>query len=89
LSPKADREGSNRPATPATADSFEAAYRELQQVVDQLEDGGLPLEDAVKLFERGSELVRQCQRIVDDAELRVTRLTAESSSPLTDPPAET
>ena len=66
---------------------FEGAYRELQQVIEQLEDGGLGLEDAVRLFERGSELVQVCQRIVDQAEQRVTRLAAESAAPQTDPPA--
>jgi exodeoxyribonuclease VII small subunit len=59
------------------AATFEDAYRELQRVIAQLDDGGLALEDAVRLFERGQELVKRCQRIVDDAELRVTRLAAE------------
>jgi exodeoxyribonuclease VII small subunit len=71
-----------------SAASFEDAYRELQQVIEQLEDGGLGLEDAVRLFERGSELVRVCQRIVDEAELRVTRLAAESAAPIADVSAE-
>ena len=67
--------------------SFEDAYSELQRVIEQLEDGGLGLEEAVQLFERGSELVQLCRRIVDAAELRVTRLAAESATPLTDAPA--
>lgn len=65
-------------------ESFEAAYRELQQVVAQLESGDLDLERAVQLFERGSLLVEQCERVVDTAELRVTKLVAESASPLSD-----
>jgi exodeoxyribonuclease VII small subunit len=68
--------------------SFEAAYRELQQVVAQLEDGSLELEHAVRLFERGSQLAQLCERIVDQAELRVTRLTSESASPLSDAPPD-
>ena len=67
-----------------TPESFEASYRELQQVVAQLESGDLDLERAVQLFERGSLLVQTCERIVDAAELRVTRLAAESASPLAD-----
>jgi exodeoxyribonuclease VII small subunit len=82
LSPKSDR--STTLASGSVA-SFEEAYRELQQVTEQLEDGGLGLEEAVRLFERGSELVRVCQRIVDAAELRVTRLAAESAASLTEP----
>ncbi len=68
--------------------SFEVAYRELQQVVAQLEDGGLDLERAILLFERGKQLVQLCERIVDRAELRVTRLAAESASPLADASVE-
>jgi exodeoxyribonuclease VII small subunit len=69
-------------------ETFEASYRELQQVVAQLESGDLDLERAVQLFERGSLLAQMCERIVDAAELRVTRLAAESASPLSDVPVE-
>jgi exodeoxyribonuclease VII small subunit len=75
--------------SPESGRSFEVAFRELQQVVEQLEDGGLELERAVQLFERGTELARACERIVDEAELRVTRLPAESASALSDAPVET
>jgi exodeoxyribonuclease VII small subunit len=90
LSPNPDvgpppRKPKGRAAEPL---SFEAAYRELQQVVDQLESGALDLEQAVHLFERGSQLVQTCERIVDEAQLRVTRLAAESASPLLDAPIE-
>ena len=70
------------------AESFEAAYRELQQVVAQLESGDLDLEHAVELFERGSQLVQVCERVVDAAELRVTRLATESASSLSDAPVD-
>ncbi len=80
LSPNPDRAAEPR--------SFEVAYRELQQVVAQLEDGGLDLERAIDLFERGSQLAQLCERIVDQAELRVTRLAAESAAPLADAPVE-
>jgi exodeoxyribonuclease VII small subunit len=68
--------------------TFESAYRELQHVVDQLESGELDLERTVQLFERGSQLVELCERIVDEAQLRVTRLTAESASPLSEASGE-
>ncbi len=80
LSPNPDRAAEPR--------SFEVAYRELQQVVAQLEDGGLDLERAIDLFERGTQLAQLCERIVDQAELRVTRLAAESAAPLADAAVE-
>ncbi|MDQ6671766.1 MAG: exodeoxyribonuclease VII small subunit [Chloroflexota bacterium] len=69
-------------------ESFEAAYRELQEVVAQLEHGDLDLERAVQLFERGSVLAQTCERIVNAAELRVTRLVAELALAVSDVPAE-
>ena len=81
MSPKPEQ-GIPKPLDEPT--SFEAAYGELQRVVAQLEDGSLDLERAVQLFERGSQLVAACERIVASAELRVTRLAAESASPLSD-----
>ena len=74
---------------PETGRSFEVAFGELQQVVEQLEDGGLELERAIQLFERGGELAHTCERIVDEAELRVTRLAAETGSALSDAAADT
>lgn len=76
------------PPRAAEPRSFEVALRELQAVVGQLEDGGIDLEQAVELYQRGSRLVQACERIVDEAELRVTRLAAESATPLSDVPAE-
>jgi exodeoxyribonuclease VII small subunit len=79
----------NRERTGGKSDSesssFEAAFGELQRVVERLEDGGLDLEAAIQAFERGTRLAQDCERIVAEAELRVTRLTAESASPLAEP----
>lgn len=71
---------------PLEAASFEAAFSELQKVVQQLEDGSGEVETAIRLLERGSALARDCERIIDQAELRVTRLTAESASTLSETP---
>ena len=69
---------------PPDSSTFETAFGELQKVVQQLEDGSLDLTRALELFERGSALATDCERIIDQAELRVTRLAAESASPLSD-----
>ncbi len=72
----------------APATTFEAAYGELRQVIEQLEAGGLALEESVRLFERGTELVRACEQIVDGAELRVQRLASEPAAPFPEPLAD-
>lgn len=61
-------------APPAT---FEDAYRELQDVIERLEDGGVPLETALSLFERGMALAATCDAIVENAQLVVTRLSPD------------
>ena len=53
---------------------FEAAYAELESVVQRLEGGELTLEEAMSLYERGQSLARHCQALLDQAEFRVTTL---------------
>lgn len=60
---------------PAT---FEAALQELEQIVTRLENGDLPLEDALNEFERGVQLARQGQQKLQQAEQRVQILLTES-----------
>jgi len=57
---------------------FEASLTQLDEIVATLEDGRLPLDDALALFERGVRLARRCQAQLDNAELRVERLRVES-----------
>lgn len=54
--------------------SFETAYAELEAIIAQLDSGDLPLEDSVRLFERGRKLSEYCQTLLDRAELRVSQL---------------
>ena len=50
---------------------FEQALSELEAVVERLEHGDMPLEEALKQFERGIELTRSCQASLKQAEQRV------------------
>ena len=54
--------------------NFDAALAELQETVRRLEEGGLPLEEAIALYERGVALHERCAQLLGDAELRVQRL---------------
>jgi exodeoxyribonuclease VII small subunit len=53
---------------------FDQALAELQETVRRLEQGGLPLEEAIALYERGVALHERCAQLLGDAELRVQRL---------------
>jgi exodeoxyribonuclease VII small subunit len=53
---------------------FEAALERLERVVERLEGGNLPLEEALRAFEEGVALSRACAAQIEDAELRVEQL---------------
>jgi exodeoxyribonuclease VII small subunit len=51
--------------------SYEQAYQQLDQILQSLESGDLPLEESLKLYELGATLAAHCARKLDEAELRV------------------
>lgn len=55
--------------------SFEKLFSELEEIVAKLEAGDLALDDSLALFQRGTELARQCAELLDHAELRVKELS--------------
>jgi exodeoxyribonuclease VII small subunit len=62
--------GSNSQSDPKPLD-FETAMRDLEEIVERLEHGDLPLEESLKAFERGIMLTRNCQAALKDAEQKV------------------
>ena len=69
--------------------SFEEAFRRLNEMAESLEDGGLTLSDATARYEEGMNLVRRCNQLLDEAELKITSLkdsfTAASAEEEWDP----
>lgn len=62
-----------------SAKSFEQTMQELEETVAALEAGQIELDQALLLFEKGIKLSRACQKILDQAEQKVTRLTQEEN----------
>tara|TARA_A100001015_G_scaffold183982_1_gene204703 strand:- start:254 stop:478 length:225 start_codon:yes stop_codon:yes gene_type:complete len=60
--------------------NFEASLKELESIVEKLEDEDINLEDSVKSFEEGVNLVKQCQKQLKDAELKIKKLLDDGSS---------
>ena len=54
--------------------SFEEALKQLEDIVDKLEKGEVSLDDAVKAYEKGSELKKLCQDRLDEARLKVEQI---------------
>ena len=78
---------------PEQARTFEASLEALEQIVRQLEDGDLPLEKSLELFEHGIRLSRECQERLSQAERRIEILLRDNrGQPVTgafkEPPAE-
>jgi exodeoxyribonuclease VII small subunit len=60
---------------PVAEMSFEEAMKELEAVVNRLESGDVPLEDSIRLYERGAALKEHCQKKLAEAEEKVAQIT--------------
>ena len=63
--------------------SFEQNMARLEQIVRAMERGDVALEESLKLFQEGTELVHSCNKLLDDAQLQVKKImTAPDGSPV-------
>lgn len=63
--------------------TFEASMSRLEQIVRAMERGDVALEESLKLFQEGTELVKTCQKLLDEARLQVKKImTAPDGSPV-------
>lgn len=63
--------------------TFEQSMQRLEQIVRAMERGDVALEESLKLFQEGTELVRSCGKLLDEAELQVKQImTAPDGSPV-------
>jgi exodeoxyribonuclease VII small subunit len=63
--------------------SFERALEELETIVKRLEDGKVPLEESVAIYERGEALKRRCEELLRQAEARVDKITTGANGEAT------
>ena len=63
--------------------SFEAALRELEDIVQKLERGDVPLEASIAIYERGEALKAHCDGLLRKAEARIERIAVGSDGKLT------
>ncbi len=63
--------------------TFEENMQRLEQIVRAMERGDVPLEESLKLFQEGTELVRTCGKLLDEAHLQVRKIaTAPDGTPV-------
>lgn len=58
--------------------SFEENMERLEKIVRSMERGDVPLEESLKLFQEGTELVKACGKLLDEAEQQVTKIIAQA-----------
>lgn len=67
----------------AQKNCFESNMQRLEQIVRAMERGDVPLEESLKLFQEGTELVRSCNELLENAQLQVKMImTAPDGSPV-------
>ena len=63
--------------------SFEANMQRSEQIVRAMERGDVALDESLKLFQEGTELVRSCAKMLDEAQLQIQKvMTAPDGSPV-------
>lgn len=73
---------------PAEPMPFEEALKKLEKLVDDMENGELPLEAMLSHFEEGTRLVKVCQGKLEEAELKIQKLEKNASGEMTLKPAQ-
>ena len=54
--------------------NFESNMQRLEQIVRAMERGDVPLDESLKLFQEGTELVRACDKLLEDAQLQIEKV---------------
>ena len=63
--------------------TFEASMQRLEQIVRAMERGDVALDESLKLFQEGTELVQTCTKLLDNAQLQIKKvMTAADGSPV-------
>lgn len=59
--------------------TYEEAYAELEAILEKMETGENPLQEAMDLFDRGQALVKHCTTLLEKAELRIRQLAGDTT----------
>ena len=68
--------------------SFENAVQRLEEIVAELENSEIKLDDMLRLYEEGSELIKLCLSKLDDVEKRISVLSANGENTIKEDPLE-
>ena len=60
--------------------TFEQAIEELETIINRLEEGDVPLDETIKLYEKGSELKDFCEKILKSAEVKIQKINQKTKT---------
>lgn len=66
--------------------SFEEALKQLEEIVQKMNDGQVPLEDAVQLYEKGMALQAVCSKKLEDAKMRIEKISVDENGQIHEEP---
>ncbi len=58
-------------------ETYEQRIERLKQIIEKIEDGNTSLDESIRLYEQGAVLVRQCETILSEAEVKITTLSRD------------
>ena len=58
-------------------ETYETKTEQLRQIIEKIEDGKTGLDESMKLYEQGAVLVKQCETMLAEAEIRITTLSRD------------
>jgi exodeoxyribonuclease VII small subunit len=59
-------------------ETYETKIEQLRKIIEKIEDGNTGLDDSIKLYEQGAVLVKQCEVMLAEAELKITTLSRDA-----------
>ena len=59
-------------------ESYEVKIEQLKRIIDRIEDGNTSLDESMQLYEQGAALIKQCETLLADAELKITTLSRDA-----------
>jgi len=59
-------------------ETYEAKIEQLRKIIDKIEDGNTSLDESMKLYEQGAALVKQCETLLAEAEMKITTLSRDA-----------
>ena len=59
-------------------ETYEKKIEELKRIIEKIEDGNTSLEESIRLYEQGAALVKQCETLLAEAEVKITLLSRDA-----------